>query len=296
MRRTRTERDARWVWPLVAAALLFSAPSRAQTQAERQEAHAHFDRGVALAKAKDYERALHEFEQAYALVPHPSVLYNIAQAQVALGRNAEASESFRRYLDDAGSDVSSSRRAEISTLLTQLAADSRGNEPVTPPAPTTQPAPASVDEAPAAAAVPLPAPPRPELPRAVARIQRSDRLATTVAEHHQSGARTLAYWIGGGSVILGGAAFGHYLWNRSRYEDWQDQQQAYQRFPSEERRRAANELAQSISHASVVTVALCVGASLALGSSVVLFVSSRPEPAGPRAAMPDGVVGLRGSF
>jgi hypothetical protein len=299
MKRTRTEQLRAVGVSLLLVVLSCALPSAAQTPSERATARSHFDRGLALAKASDYEAALREFERAYAVVPHYSVLYNIAQAQLALGRTAEAGQSFRRYLDEGGSGVEPSRRAEVEAQLAAIEPSSRPAEPVQQPVPAApaQSAPAEPPSPPpfvpvASASGEKPVVVAPPALGASGRVETQDR----PPESGRSIRRTMAYVLGGASIALTASALGHYAWNRGRYEDWQSQRRAYDFRPTEYRRTATNDLARSISRASVVTVALWVGASATLGTSVVLFVSSRSAPSA-RHAEPNGaVVGLRGRF
>lgn len=83
------------------------------------EARAHFDRGLTLLNAQNYEGALAEFERSYALNPRPSVLYNIAVTLQALHRYPEAARALERYLQEA-TNVQPARRAEIEQVLSQL--------------------------------------------------------------------------------------------------------------------------------------------------------------------------------
>lgn len=83
------------------------------------EARAHFQRGLALLNARNYDGALAEFERSYALNPRPSVLYNIAVTLQALHRYPEAARALERYLQEA-TNVQPARRAEIEQVLSQL--------------------------------------------------------------------------------------------------------------------------------------------------------------------------------
>jgi hypothetical protein len=91
---------------------------------------------------------------------------------------------------------------------------------------------------------------------------------------HPSTQRTLAYVLGATGIALTGAAAAHFLWNRSRYEDWQSRYSAYYEDPTPQNRESANGLAESVSNASAVTVGLAIGAGVALGTSAVLLLSS----------------------
>jgi hypothetical protein len=128
MTRTRIDRAARalglracgqlsvglCVWLVTLA----SAPhARADPLGEREQARGHFTRGVELAKQRSYEAALAEFSRAYDLSPHFSVLYNIGQADVALGRHAAAAEVLERYLSEGAERLDAARRAEVEATL-----------------------------------------------------------------------------------------------------------------------------------------------------------------------------------
>ncbi|HXK19344.1 MAG TPA: hypothetical protein VNG33_16150, partial [Polyangiaceae bacterium] len=98
--------------------LVVTASASAQTAANTtQEARAHFQAGLARAEQGDLTAALAEFEAAYAVRPHFSVLYNIGQARSTLGRPVEAVAAFERYLADGGAQIAPSRRHEVEALL-----------------------------------------------------------------------------------------------------------------------------------------------------------------------------------
>lgn len=63
-----------------------------------KEADSRFKRGIKLASTGDYQLALAEFEEAYALAPHPLVLFNIAGAHRALKHYREALDGYSRFL------------------------------------------------------------------------------------------------------------------------------------------------------------------------------------------------------
>jgi tetratricopeptide (TPR) repeat protein len=100
-------------------------PARAGEDDTRDAAAAYYARGTDLAKQGLYEAALEQFNQAYAKSPHYAVLYNIGQAQIALGRPLEAIEALSTYLRDGADKVPLSRReqvqAQIALLETKLA-------------------------------------------------------------------------------------------------------------------------------------------------------------------------------
>jgi hypothetical protein len=104
-------------WAFVAMTLLFSGAVHAQDAPNPREAARHFDRGYLLAQQGSLEAAIVEFKQAYALSPHPSVLYNLGQAYAASGRAVEAVQTLRKYLDAADPKTDAERRAQAAALM-----------------------------------------------------------------------------------------------------------------------------------------------------------------------------------
>jgi tetratricopeptide (TPR) repeat protein len=92
---------------LMIAAAAIAAVAVAPTAAladVREDAKARNSRGIARLKAGDPSGALHEFEEAYAIYPSSTLLLHIGTAQKQLGRNADAANTFQRYLDDPGAE------------------------------------------------------------------------------------------------------------------------------------------------------------------------------------------------
>jgi tetratricopeptide (TPR) repeat protein len=87
---------------------------------ERDAARSHYARGLDLAAHGGYEAALQEFNEAYAISPQFAVLYNIGQAQVALGHPMEAIETFSEYLQDSQDRVPRTRRQQVKALIAFL--------------------------------------------------------------------------------------------------------------------------------------------------------------------------------
>ena len=67
-----------------------------------ERARAHFQSGRAYFDTADYESALREFNQAYALSHRPALLYNIYAAHERLGNLEEAIRYLERYLAEGG--------------------------------------------------------------------------------------------------------------------------------------------------------------------------------------------------
>jgi hypothetical protein len=106
---------------LVALALSFALPSPVRAEGDqRKAAGEHYQRGLELANRSDYKAALEEFDRAYALSPNFAVLYNIGQADVALGRPQKAMAALERYLADGGEQVPSERRSDVERQIALL--------------------------------------------------------------------------------------------------------------------------------------------------------------------------------
>lgn len=86
----------------------------------REAAAAHYARGVELANQGAYQAALEQFNDAYGISPHFAVLYNIGQAQIALGHPLEAIEALSKYLRDGAEQVPPSRREQVQAQLSLL--------------------------------------------------------------------------------------------------------------------------------------------------------------------------------
>lgn len=98
---------------LLAFGLLLGAqqvcPSPASAQAtsasERALARQAFRQGMEAARAERWEDARLAFARAWELVQRPSVLLNLATAQVHTGHLVEGAENYRRYVREAGDDA-----------------------------------------------------------------------------------------------------------------------------------------------------------------------------------------------
>lgn len=103
-------------WLMIAS--LAASPAYAEEEpTDSEAARISFQTGLERASRGELQAALAAFQEAYRARPHFSVLYNIGQAQAALGKYAEASDSFTRYLADGAESIGASRRAEVQGLL-----------------------------------------------------------------------------------------------------------------------------------------------------------------------------------
>jgi hypothetical protein len=113
-------------------ALLLDAGSLHAQDDARARAATHFKQGMAHATAGEYAEALSDFEAAYQLVPRSATLYNIALAQVGLGRDAAAVITVRRYLAEPRDARSAVQRRAAEELLVRLTAKTAQDTASTP--------------------------------------------------------------------------------------------------------------------------------------------------------------------
>lgn len=96
------------------------AHAQQNDQANRAEASRHFKLGVRLYAESKYDEALIEFQRAYELSPHPSVLYNIAAAHRELSRYAESIQFFEQFLAEGEGKVKPDLLARARTELDEV--------------------------------------------------------------------------------------------------------------------------------------------------------------------------------
>src|SRR5262245_10606710 len=95
---------------MVAACLpVLAGRAVAETEAERAEAKSLLAQGLKLLDRSDFRGALERFERAYALVPSPKILFNLGEAYLGVGRNADALRSFEGFLDQSPNAPPASR-------------------------------------------------------------------------------------------------------------------------------------------------------------------------------------------
>ena len=98
-------------------------PSTTAQDTATAEARARFDEGIKHAEAGDHEAARLKFNQAWALVKSPAILYNLARAEQLSGHPVEALEHYRQFSklppDPKVTDVQRQRAAESITELSK---------------------------------------------------------------------------------------------------------------------------------------------------------------------------------
>lgn len=148
---------------MVAAAVWLEASTGVAD--ERTDARREFREGMALVADGHYDEGIAHLQDAYAILPHPNVLYNIALAHMYAGRAEVALEYFHRYEQEAPVNeaqevqllMATLRRAIAPTVEKSVEEPKRVAEPVLEKG-APQPAPASPQSTPppskTAAAVP----------------------------------------------------------------------------------------------------------------------------------------------
>jgi len=86
------------------APLAMADPVSLRKPDTKAEASKHFRAGVAAYKEHDFQLAAREFEQAYALAPHPTALWNAADAREKAGEAVRAATMYSRFLEIAPAD------------------------------------------------------------------------------------------------------------------------------------------------------------------------------------------------
>lgn len=95
--------------PLTAVAEPASNPSSSAER--RQLAKQYVEAGLAAQTAGDYDTAVTLYQKAYDVVPHPVLLFNMAQAHRLAGRTDQSLALYRRYVreDPSGAQVKTAR-------------------------------------------------------------------------------------------------------------------------------------------------------------------------------------------
>jgi hypothetical protein len=108
---------------MFAFSMLGAAPAGGQeTDAARDEARVHFETGLTLMEAEDWDAALGEFERSLDLHPTRAALFNLAMCQKALHRYLEAIATFERWRGTYGGDAPEGEVEAVERALGQLEA------------------------------------------------------------------------------------------------------------------------------------------------------------------------------
>jgi outer membrane receptor for ferrienterochelin and colicin len=118
------------VWACaLTASLIVAGPVLADARADAKR---HFRDGMQMIASGQVERGIAELKQAYAIKPHPDVLYDIAKAYVDLGNIPEALVYFRQYVATDPED-----KDQVTSVMQRLQAAISPGAPGVPVAPQT---------------------------------------------------------------------------------------------------------------------------------------------------------------
>ena len=102
---------------LAAPAAANDEPASAPSVADRERSRAAFRRGVTQLRAQDWAGSRTSFEEAYGLVPHPSILLNLGIARLRTDEPVLAEQDLARFVsDDSGAspeELTSARQALV---------------------------------------------------------------------------------------------------------------------------------------------------------------------------------------
>jgi len=194
-------------------------------------ARKHYKSGEEAFKAGDFERARHEFEAGYALVPRPGFLLNMAHSERRLGHLRSARSLYEKYLL---ADPEAKQRDEVMGFIKMLdraiadedkAKAETAAPPAAEPAPRARPAPpppsppepAVVVTPPPAADTPAPVPAAREPAAEAAPAVTLDARAPAAADEEAQPSRPVyaRWWFWAAvAVVAAGAATGAFLATR----------------------------------------------------------------------------------
>jgi tetratricopeptide (TPR) repeat protein len=134
---------SRHILPLVLLLLFAPAAARADSEADEELAKRYYKLGEELYNRSDYEGALKQFQQSYALSKKAPLLFNMARCHESLGQHEKAIELYTDYLGSgpANSKTIEARIANLKRLLKKKQPDV-ASPPATPrPEPSVEPTP-----------------------------------------------------------------------------------------------------------------------------------------------------------
>lgn len=141
-----------------AVALLAVAMASGAAHADAKKARALADRAKALYEVGKYAEALSSYQDAYVEKRDSSYLYNIGQCQRLIGKNAEALQTYRTYLQQA---PKAKNRDEVEKIVKELESAPAGGTAAPPAPPPPPPGGAASPAHGPAPAMPQPVPPPP---------------------------------------------------------------------------------------------------------------------------------------
>lgn len=100
-------------------AVLWARPARAQADdgEKRRQAGEHVVQGDQYKEKGQYEKAAREYRKAYDLVPHPLLIFNLAQVYRLGGDTEKALEHYQKYLDEDPQGPAAEQARELADAL-----------------------------------------------------------------------------------------------------------------------------------------------------------------------------------
>lgn len=89
---------------------------------ELADARQMFVEGVAHARGGEWQLALAAFEAAYAIAPRPTLLFNLAAAQMRTGKLLASNANFRRFVNSEDPSITRVQRRTAELQLAQVEA------------------------------------------------------------------------------------------------------------------------------------------------------------------------------
>lgn len=108
---------SRGLFALICVALLTLSPTRAAAD-PKSDAQLLFAQGNELAGEGDFAAALEKFRAAYEIYPSVKILLNIGTSLRQIGRNAEARETYERYMREP--DANPARVKELERIVREI--------------------------------------------------------------------------------------------------------------------------------------------------------------------------------
>lgn len=111
------------LWTGAVVLLLLGPASARADDTARDASRAAFRRGVTALERQDYETAKKEFEQAYTLFSHPSILLDLGIARAHTGEYVQAERDLVRFLEEdprASDDEVEGARSNLESVRAHL--------------------------------------------------------------------------------------------------------------------------------------------------------------------------------
>ncbi|MBX3224183.1 MAG: hypothetical protein KF795_26945 [Labilithrix sp.] len=97
------------------------APASGAQDSVTAEARARFEEGIKQAEAGDHEAARLKFNQAWALLKNPAILYNLARSEQLSGHHVEALEHYRQFVKmPPDPKVTEAQRQRVTETIAEL--------------------------------------------------------------------------------------------------------------------------------------------------------------------------------